>query len=387
MKKLLIGFVLLAYSLRVFAQCDVFVVGVAAIPPIDAFSQMAQRCYGSDEDQNAFVSNVNQMTYGENVEQNEQRQVLSGRLEAIIAELRKLDIANSGFTEAELNALEIALSLAKVRLSNDDYEDSIAPSRWVMLYESEQDQAPKLFVEAHSDLNLAAPIMQNCGTAPIQNFDQDASNNCKASINAARDLARILALTEGTFTLSRIESFNKLYAQEKLRLARWYAYRDNALPQFWWEWGLNSIFLERGKEERIEIDGVKQGRIPIPDSQLIFLHPGIGLQYTSVNEFRNNQPGNNPNSTVDPTLYVEVIGYNRWRWAEGTADMEDAMGVSIIGVLADRAEIDDFSYGLMFHYQNRYAISVTRDGDGNTGIMLNVDLSNLIRDKINTIPQ
>jgi len=86
-------------------------------------------------------------------------------------------------------------------------------------------------------------------------------------------------------------------------------------------------------------------------------------------------------------VYVEVIGYNRWRWADGSAEMKDAMGVSIIGVLADHEVIDDFSYGLMFHYQNKYSISVTRDGDSNTGIMLNVELGNLIRDSINSIPK
>ena len=84
----------------------------------------------------------------------------------------------------------------------------------------------------------------------------------------------------------------------------WHAYRDDALPQFSWEYAINSARMKRtGKNP--------QGFEPIPTSQIIFLHPGASL------EWRDARKGST-DSRTKPAVYLEVLGINKWRWNEDT---------------------------------------------------------------------
>jgi hypothetical protein len=57
--------------------------------------------------------------------------------------------------------------------------------------------------------------------------------------------------------------------------------------------------------------------------------------------------------------------------------MGRAFGASLIQTYSDRAGLSSARSGIMLHYNNRYSLAFTRN-DGESGVMLTVDLANLV---------
>lgn len=183
---------------------------------------------------------------------------------------------------------------------------------------------------------------------------------CREAVATGRAAFRAAALVSRALSFSNWPSYNRALSAARVRDAQWTAYFDDARLQYPWELLLNG--RRHGRENR-----KAGGFADVPNDQWILLHPGVGLEYV-----RNAPKG----SRFEPALVVEIVGYNRWSWTTG-GGMGRAYGISLIQTYSDRAGLGSARPGIMFHFDNRFSLALTREG-GETGAMLSLDLSKLV---------
>jgi hypothetical protein len=229
-------------------------------------------------------------------------------------------------------------------------------------------------------VNLIALLDEGCpaGADP-------ATAPCKNAIDSAKAWFRVVQLTEATLTSYSASAINDLLTRSTNRLAMWHAYRDEALPQFPWEWFVNSWRLnkaDKGPNGRPrDAHNQPRGPMKVPTDQIIVLHPGVGLEYR--NDPDEQLPAGADDSKTAPIIYLEILGRYRWAWDESTGAMRGGSGVSLVATYADREHDTEVGYGLMFHsrFSKTYTLGVTRSGDA-TNIIFNVDLAQFFKDKL-----
>lgn len=183
---------------------------------------------------------------------------------------------------------------------------------------------------------------------------------CREAASAGKVVFRAAALVRAALRFSLEDTYQQALEAARVRDAKWTHYFDEARLQFPWELYVNG--LRHARENR-----KAGGFADVPDDQWIVLHPGVGLEYV-----RDAPRG----SRFEPALVVELIGYNRWRW-KPDGRMGTALGISLIQTYSDRAGFESGRPGIMLHYDHKYSLALTR-GDGETGLMLSVDLSRLV---------
>ncbi len=157
-------------------------------------------------------------------------------------------------------------------------------------------------------------------------------------------------------------------AEIKLREKRWDNYFNKSIPQYPWELAFNSLFLDDNRVT--DEDGNKLGPIEPPSHQWIFLHPSPGFEFVDKA---------NDGSRFQPSVNLEIIGCNGWKWDQD-ASMKTQLGGAALITLSDRSGTDSFGYGLMLHYNGKYAIGVTYRDDGDWGVTMNIDLGELLKE-------
>ena len=95
------------------------------------------------------------------------------------------------------------------------------------------------------------------------------------------------------------------------------------------------------------------------------LHPSPGFSYVS---------DASDGDQLQPTVYVELFGINKWRWKYLT-------GASLIVEYADRADVDDMGWGALLTVGNKFSIGITTH-DGNFGVTLGIDLANFYKERL-----
>jgi len=215
---------------------------------------------------------------------------------------------------------------------------------------------------------IAMPLAQGSGIKfDGQNFQVDEENkaicNQVASANHAADCrAYILAYAE-------IYNFAQLIIQKQdtapvlkyLNIVEqdWDNYYQKSRSQTMLERLVNSYFWRQGK---------KPGQfLSPPDSQWIVLHPSVVIE-----NVKDAVAGNR----TKEGLMLEVAGWNAWRrdkWYQ-------LSGGSLVAVYSDRANVNDWGYGLALYFGNVYTIGAV-DHDGKTGVFISVDVLELFKDK------
>ena len=56
--------------------------------------------------------------------------------------------------------------------------------------------------------------------------------------------------------------------------------------------------------------------------------------------------------------------------------MKNPIGLSVVAALSDRSTVDDFGWGMVFHYNHVYSLGVTKHGDSKA-YFLSMDLMKL----------
>jgi len=183
---------------------------------------------------------------------------------------------------------------------------------------------------------------------------------CREAASAGKIVFRSAALVRTALRFSQEETYQLALEAARVRDAKWTRYFEDARLQFPWELYVNG-------QRHARANRAAGGFADVPHDQWILLHPGVGLEYVK------NAPDG---SRMELALILELVGYNRWSW-KSDGRMGTALGVSLIQTYSDRAGLDSGRPGVMFHYDHKYSLAVTR-GNGETGVMLSMDLSRLV---------
>jgi len=212
---------------------------------------------------------------------------------------------------------------------------------------------------AISRINLNEFLIQACATG----IDDE---QCREAIALSGSFMRT-----SIAMIQVIAAFNEptIAANEEflsMRDREWDAYFNEVSVQYPWELYINSKRFSR--KNRDDLDGFPRA----PNSRWIVLHPSVGFEHidTPVGS-----------SSTGAAVFVEVAGYERWSWRDGSA--WNRWGLSGVVSFANIPGMDEVGYGVLLHtpIQSISFGAVWRDGDAGseTGIVANFDLAALIQ--------
>lgn len=138
----------------------------------------------------------------------------------------------------------------------------------------------------------------------------------------------------------------------------WAAYLDSSRSFTPLELAINSALYKRHESRQFSAP---------PSVQWIVLHPSLVVE--------NVEDAVGGEKTKE-ALMVELAGVNWWKqdkWYIPT-------GGSIIGIYADRPDVDEFGYGIALHFRSVYSIGYAKHDDDD-GIFISFDLLKLLQDK------
>jgi len=216
--------------------------------------------------------------------------------------------------------------------------------------------------------NVLAP---GCWDVDSKSFSVPALPHCGAFSSlppkAGEEVSRVARLVHDALGGLLGPAVKKFHTAASEFAGRWWNYFFGTRAQYPWElWANASCFARRIRDE----PGVAFHEPP--RHQLIFLHPGLALEYL------NDAPDG---EQLKPAVSVELVGFNRWTWiGESPAK---AFGASLVANYADIATIRDWRFGAAVHVRHRYSFGATR-ASGDTGYFASADLAQLFTDKRKT---
>lgn len=162
------------------------------------------------------------------------------------------------------------------------------------------------------------------------------------------------------------------FADAKVRLDRWGAYRDNAHSLYWWEVFVNgrlmdsSLLGEGGTAPCANLGETRVGFCDVPTKQLVLLHPDSALRFSRTAKSSDE---------LKPALTVELIGFYSWDWAgPSSAKMKNRWGVSLAASYTDTQNERKIGYGPMFHWDG-YSFAVTKASQGRWSFVVSIPLA------------
>lgn len=338
--------------------------GLAGNPASVVIPQLAGGCYGVAEEQHPLTQKIFSL-----LDQTPARESLALALRTLAMSVKSDDVYGEdrapriSFADS---AEDAAVGIGFGALAG---ESGTSPVAW----QFDQGKAP-----AVEGLDVIAILSARC-----PDTQSSTSDACQSAIATVKAWLRAVQLAETALSRYAAPALEELQQLSAARLAMWHAYRDEALPQYPWEWLINSARLnkaDQGPSGRLrDGDGQPIGPMNVPTDQLIVLHPGVGLEYRS----EPDEIAAASESKTKPIVYLELIGRYRWGWDESTGRMRGGAGVSLVATYADRDEDTEVGYGLLFHTRRSkaYTFGVTRSGDA-TNIIFNADFAEFFKDKL-----
>ncbi len=345
---------------------------VNSVAPGNRLNALEQNgCLGGDLDDNALTRTVTATlaTAGSpqasGVSDEERRQATAQALEQVAQSTATQRAAISGedrFSVRErLQRLESALGEARSAVASGRSGEGLQrPAYWQ--YDRDKGSLNKpVDVTLRIDITLFAGFIDTaCPALP-------PGPDCQQVYTAAQDILRYVRLVERSLTYYSRPIIDAHYADARRRDRQWDAYFDEALFQYPWELALNGAWLKKHDPRPEDAHGNKLGFLPPPTSQWIVLHPNVGMEYVAAAP---------DGQQFKPVVYIEMLGYNRWRWGE-SGDMKNALGWSVLASYADRAATKDLRYGVMVHYRNSFDLGITYS-DKDVGVILSMDLAQAV---------
>lgn len=345
---------------------------ISSVAPGNRLNALEQNgCLGGDLDDNTLTRTVTatlstaSSPQAPGVSDEERRQATAQALEHVAQSLTAQRIAISGEdrlgVRARLQRLEAALGEARLAVAGGHSGEGLQrPAYWQ--YDRNTGSLSKpVDVTLRIDIPLFSGFIDTaCPVLP-------PGPDCQPVYTAAQDILRYAKLVERSLTYYSRPIIDAHTSDARRRDHQWDAYFDEALFQYPWELALNGAWLKKHDPRQEDAQGNKLGFLPPPTSQWILLHPNVGMEYVE---------GAPDGQQFKPLVYIEVFGYNRWRWG-GSGEMKNALGWSVLASYADRAAIQDLRYGLMMHYHNRFDLGITYN-DKDTGVILSIDLAQAV---------
>ncbi len=329
--------------------------GLQSLSAANVYGQIGIDCYGVDGENNPTTTEVRAVLHKKNLAAADiaaALRLISQRVSEH-PEVYQPDAARTQFVAA------VSAAAARVDAVDSPGTTAVAPVRWQF---------------ASALRPPAAVSALDVGTSLDASCTDKSSAGCKDAMTKAKAWIRVTVLTESALQAYSASYVASLAAESALRLSRWHAYRDDGLPQFQWEWLLNSWRLTHKETRPLDQNGQPEGPRAVPTDQIILLHPGIGVEWRDAVA---------SGSKTQAAVYLELLGINRWSWKDDTADMGNAVGISAVATYAKRDQATSVGYGLMFHFRSvkPLALAITKSG-GDTSIVLNIDLAEYVKDKM-----
>lgn len=211
--------------------------------------------------------------------------------------------------------------------------------------------------EESLSLGLQGRVFNTCTTEPF------SKSKCVSAVDSIQaPLTVFMALARINDYVVDIQ-FQELLANVSLLDARWDAYFNRARAQNIVETFVNNTLGAESLDSQT-------GFVAVPQSQWVALHPSIALEYID---------GAASGDQFAQSLVVELVGRDMWRFGDGTAQMKNYWGLSLIGAYSNRGSVDEIGYGLMGHWNRRFSVGATlRDDD--VSVFVSIDLQDLLLD-------
>jgi len=213
----------------------------------------------------------------------------------------------------------------------------------------------ELFTNNNITMVLAGKLFKVTNVSQCNNRANEIApaQNCKSAL---KEFKAIYDFAEGTYAQPKaLPLIKHLSDLEK----EWDDFYKNSRSQTLLEMLINgALFQSDNQEHRF---------MSPPDSQIIFMHPGLVIE--------NIDDAVDGNQTKE-ALMLELIGINYWR----ERDWYVPSGGSIIALYSDRPAIHDVGYGIAIHFANKFTLGYSDHGS-QEGYFISVDLLELLKDK------
>lgn len=274
--------------------------------------------------------------------------------------LRQLDAKRSNHTTGLGVLIEDVYNRADdawKSVSNTVYGEAADPqayqSAWTIDFDG---QLPVLLSE--SDQSVLAPKIEL--ESGLTKYCSDEGNTCPKASKHAVNLLQNIALAREIGSFYGQPVIVGLAAKVKEINTDWDRFLFNSKPMYPWDLWLTDVFTRKSSAYDKQL-GLREA----PDTQYFLLHPAPGFSYVS-----DAADGDQ----FQPTVYVELLGINKWRWKYLT-------GVSLLVEYSDRADVEDIGWGALLTFLNKFSLGITTH-DGDFGVTLGLDLANFYKEKL-----
>ncbi|WP_138441346.1 hypothetical protein [Marinobacter alexandrii] len=204
------------------------------------------------------------------------------------------------------------------------------------------------------DLNLLNTLEAAC-----------TDSDCQTEFSLVRKLGNQYKMAQSLSNEIVTRGSDAVFAKVNEKDALWDEFFYQSRPMLPWEIAATDWFSGQSDDNK----NFEAGFNTPPKTQVILFHPGIGYEWVDTALETNKG---------EVSLYVEVLGFNRWR--ERDRMFRYVSGVSVVAALSDRVGVNNVGGGLMLTLDNDYQFGVNYYGDGDIGVVLSMNLMNLFRD-------
>lgn len=192
-----------------------------------------------------------------------------------------------------------------------------------------------------------------------------ADTSCPA-FDSQINLVRVFNLVGRLRGYLQFDSLATIHADVNLQKDRWTAYRTKGKPLYFWEVWLNGATMGDELCPRDPGTGIQRGFCATPSSQWVLLHPepvaAFNRKATQASE-------------LNAALLIELVGYHRWKWGEGSSEMRGRIGGSLAAAYLQHGEGRKWGYGPSFTWGEGSSLAVVRAPGGKWSVLLNLSLA------------
>jgi len=180
------------------------------------------------------------------------------------------------------------------------------------------------------------------------------------------NLVRVFNLVGRLRSYLQFDSLATIHADVNLQNDRWTAYRTKGKPLYFWEVWLNGATMGDDDCPRDAGTGIQRGFCATPSSQWVLFHPEPVLAF--------NRKATQA-SELNAALLIELVGYHRWEWGVGSAEMKGRIGGSLAAAYLQHGEGRKWGYGPSFTWGEGSSLAVVRAPGGKWSVLLNLSLA------------